>query len=370
MADSELKDNVDADIQKRLITLSNERAKKRAAKEPTVTNEEDVEPSTSSTAKKRKSKDDGEFVSEFNIKEVKNKERRMGMWQKLKVEKKKAKKERRDARERERKPLGDDAPPKEVPKTLDNTREKDVTTIKTGKGVEQDEEVENDMARDEFSTYFERSYVPKVLITTDDVPCRRTRGFVKELERIIPNSELKFRKKSAIKKMVQDSIERGFSDIVIVNENAKHPDQMIITHLPDGPTAHFKLTNVKVTKDIKKDYNKITAHRPEVILNNFTTRLGHGVARMLASLFHYDPEFEGKRVATLHNQRDYIFFRHHKYHIKTTEKVRLHELGPRFTLKLQWLQEGTFDSKYGEYEWMLSDKRHQLETGTRKRFFL
>ena len=77
MADSELKDNVDADIQKRLITLSNERAKKRAAKEPTttVTNEEDVEPSTSSTAKKRKSKDDGEFVSEFNIKEVKNKER-------------------------------------------------------------------------------------------------------------------------------------------------------------------------------------------------------------------------------------------------------------------------------------------------------
>ena len=77
MADSELKDNVDADIQKRLITLSNERAKKRAAKEePTVTNEEDVEPSTSSsTTKKRKNKDDGEFVSEFNIKEVKNKER-------------------------------------------------------------------------------------------------------------------------------------------------------------------------------------------------------------------------------------------------------------------------------------------------------
>ena len=37
----------------------------------------------------------------------------MGMWQKLKVEKKKAKKERRDARERERKALGDDAPPKE-----------------------------------------------------------------------------------------------------------------------------------------------------------------------------------------------------------------------------------------------------------------
>jgi rRNA maturation protein Rpf1 len=31
--------------------------------------------------------------------------------------------------------------------------------------------------------------------------------------------------------------------------------------------------------------------------------------RMLASLFHYDPQFHGKRVATFHNQRDYIFFR-------------------------------------------------------------
>ena len=31
---------------------------------------------------------------------------------------------------------------------------------------------------------------------------------------------------------------------------------------------------------------------------------------MLASLFHYDPQFRGKRVATFHNQRDYIFFRY------------------------------------------------------------
>ncbi len=30
---------------------------------------------------------------------------------------------------------------------------------------------------------------------------------------------------------------------------------------------------------------------------------------MLAALFHYDPQFQGKRVATFHNQRDYIFFR-------------------------------------------------------------
>jgi ribosome production factor 1 len=360
MSAPELKDNVDSDIQKRLAALAHERVPKPSKE---VNNDDNDEAPTFSKKKKRKTKLDEEYEPDFNIKVIKNKERRTDLWLKLKVEKKKEKNARREAREKERKALGDAAPPKEVPKTLDNCRDKDVTTIKTGKDVEADEEVEKDLEKDEFSTYFERSYVPKVLITTDDNPCSKTRYFVKELERIIPNAELKWRNNSSIKKMVTDSIERGFSDIVIVNEYVNQPNQLIITHLPDGPTAHFKLTNVKIAKNLKKDFNQISAHRPEVILNNFTTRLGHGVARMLASLFHYDPEFEGKRVCTLHNQRDYIFFRHHKYHIKTTEKVRLHELGPRFTLKLQWLQEGTFDSKYGEYEWMLSDKRHQLETG-------
>jgi ribosome production factor 1 len=32
---------------------------------------------------------------------------------------------------------------------------------------------------------------------------------------------------------------------------------------------------------------------------------------MLAALFHFEPEFRGKRAVTFHNQRDYIFFRHH-----------------------------------------------------------
>lgn len=55
-----------------------------------------------------------------------------------------------------------------------------------------------------------------------------------------------------------------------------------------------------------------TEHVPEVILNNFTTRLGHSVGRMFASLFPHDPQFIGRQVATFHNQRDYIFFRFHR----------------------------------------------------------
>lgn len=117
-----------------------------------------------------------------------------------------------------------------------------------------------------------------------------------------------------------------------------------------------------------------------------TTRLGHSVGRMLASLFHFEPQFKGRKVVTFHNQRDYIFFRHHlyvyyndnyfqilifniifRYEFKNESKVAIRELGPRFTLKLRSLQRGTFDSKFGEYEWILKRHEHGIN---RRKFFL
>lgn len=43
---------------------------------------------------------------------------------------------------------------------------------------------------------------------------------------------------------------------------------------------------------------------------------------------------------------------------------RQQELGPRFTLRLQSLQKGTFDSKQGEYEWV-----HKTDMDTSRRRF-
>jgi len=317
--------------------------------------------------KKNQDLDDEKRIK--NISEIKNKIRRNAEWMKLKREKKREKRERQEARRREAEALGDDAPPKLVPKTIDNMREYDETTIGGKEGNDEDEEVEHDIANDEFSSYFEKSYAPKVLITCSDNPHSRTIAFIKELTRIIPNSEPKWRNNSSVKKIVKDCISKDYTDIIIVNEDNRSPNGMVVSHLPEGPTAQFKLSNVKVTKDLRKSHKDISAHRPEVILNNFSTRLGHGVARMLASLFHYEPQFQGKRVVTFHNQRDYIFFRHHKYDFKSTEKVRLKELGPRFTLKLRSLQKGTFDSKFGDFEWIITNRRHDMETSRRK-FFL
>jgi len=304
-----------------------------------------------------------------NISEIKNKIRRNEEWLKLKRQKKKDKKARQDERKNEREALGDEAPPKQVPKTIDNMREYDETTVGGKEGEEEDEEVEQDIVNDEFSQYFTKSYEPKVLITCGDNPHSKTIAFIKELSRMIPNSEPKWRKKTSVKKMVKEAVKLEYTDIIVINEDNRSPNGLLVTHLPEGPTAHFKLSNVKITKDLRKDWRQISEHRPEVILNNFSTRLGHGIARMLASLFHYEPQFKGQRVVTFHNQRDYIFFRHHKYDFKSTEKVRLKEMGPRFTLKLRSFQKGTFDSKFGDYEWIISNRRHDMETSRRK-FFL
>lgn len=43
------------------------------------------------------------------------------------------------------------------------------------------------------------------------------------------------------------------------------------------------------------------------------------------------------------------------------------ELGPRFTLKMRWLQEGTFDTQFGEYEWI--HNRKEMDK-TRRTFHL
>ncbi|CAJ0752585.1 16500_t:CDS:2 [Entrophospora sp. SA101] len=134
---------------------------------------------------------------------------------------------------------------KNVPKTLDNTREVDETII----GVDDDEVFEEEVS-DEFSKYF------------------------------------------------QDGLSQRYS--------------MALMHLPNGPTPYFRLTNVKLSHEIY-GHGRSSNHKPELILNNFNTRLVHT--------------------------------------INITDKVELQEIGTKFTLKLKWLQKGTFN-KNNEYEWM------------------
>ncbi|XP_050321537.1 probable ribosome production factor 1 [Bactrocera neohumeralis] len=293
---------------------------------------------------------------------MKNKDQRMALFKKMKKEKHKQKMQERRARRK----AGLPANPGH---TIESLREKDQTTV-ANLDDSDNEELRRELQMDDFSSYFERSYEPKVLITFADNPVTKTRKFGLELSRIFPNALVKIRNRSSVKNICKSAIREEYTDVVIINEDRRKPNGLLVIHLPNGPTAHFKLSNVQLTSDIKRDHKEITKHRPEVILTNFTTRLGLTVGRMLGALFHHDPEFKGRRAVTFHNQRDYIFFRHHRYEFtKEGKRVNLREMGPRFTLKLRSLQEGLFDSKTGDYSWIITNKRHAMEA-SRRRFFL
>ena len=60
--------------------------------------------------------------------------------------------------------------------------------------------------------------------------------------------------------------------------------RMIISHLVNGPTALFKVMSFVPHEDIK-GVGEVTAHNPELILNNFTTRLGRRFGRFFGSMY-------------------------------------------------------------------------------------
>lgn len=317
---------------------------------------------------------------------IKNKEKRNEVYSKLKREKRIEKRKQAKAREvaiQRALELGEEPPRKSVPRTIENTREVDETVCRPD-----DEELFAAHDADEFSGVLKQEIIPKILITTNRFNSTRGPAFCDELVSVIPNARYYKRGTYDLKKIVEYAKNKDFTSIVVVHTNRREPDAMLIIGLPDGPTAHFKLSNLILRKDIKNHGNP-TSHKPELVLNNFTTTIGLRVGRMIQSLFPQDPNFRGRRVVTFHNQRDFIFFRHHRYIFETKEQkvdpkekaakgsksknlpqqraiARLQECGPRFTLKLRTLQHGTFDTQGGEYEWA-----HKPDMDTsRRRFFL
>ena len=228
-----------------------------------------------------------------------------------------------------------------------------------------DEEVAADMKIDEFSSYFERVEKPRLLLTTSKAPTSVTFDFLRELALIFPNTEYYKRGTYEMKKICKFAANRGFTNVMVVHEEKKKLTGLWLVHLPNGPTAHFKLTSIKQGHEIS-GHGKAVDRNPEVNLAQFSTRLGTTIGRMLASLFPPNPAFRARQVATFHNQRDFIFFRRHRYIFESAEKARLQELGPQFTLKLRSLQYGTFDTKHGEVEFMA--KKENVDS--RRRFFL
>ncbi|BBG97749.1 Ribosomal RNA processing Brix domain protein [Prunus dulcis] len=225
---------------------------------------------------------------------IKNKEKRSAIHAKLKQQKKLEKRKKakaRDAAEKRALELGEELPAKKIPKTIENTREFDETVCKPD-----DEE--------------------------------RGPDLIKELLSVIPNAHYYKRGTYDLKKIVEFANKKDFTSIIVVHTNRREPDAFVIIGLPTGPTAHFKLSNLVLRKDIKNHGNP-TSHEPELVLNNFTTRLGHRIGRSIQSLFPQEPNFPGRRVVTFHNQRDFIFFRHHRYIFEAKETKQTESKGKK-----------------------------------------
>jgi ribosome production factor 1 len=288
-------------------------------------------------------------VDSETLKGIKNKQKRQQLYAQLKHEHNKSRHKERHARaraEHENPELREKRLAENVPDTIDSKRVYDET-------VNVDIEGE-----DNFDSYFKDGQEPKVLITTNANAKRSAYEFAAMMVEIIPNASfVKRQRKYTIKDIAEYCSNRDFTDLIVINEDKKVVNGITFVHLPEGPTFYFSITSLIERKRIT-GHGQPTGHVPELVLNNFTTRLGQSVSRLFQSLFPHKPEFEGRQVVTLHNQRDYIFFRMHRYIFRNEEKVGLQELGPQFTLKLRRIQRGIRQDIEWEYKPELEkDKR-------------
>jgi ribosome production factor 1 len=246
-----------------------------------------------------------------------------------------------------REELGEESVPvSKVAQTIESMRESQDNFIEA-----EDEELVDEKLHDEYSNYFNKEYEPQILLTTSIKHTGAIFKFMRELKETIPNSYFYYRKKIDLKSIIELAKGKGFSDIIVVYERLRKPYRMVLTHLPDGPTCEFKISNV--------------GFAPELIFKNFNTKVGFRLSRILNGIMPHTPDIAGRQVMTFHNQRDYIFFRHHRFIFNEEfDKVNLQEIGPRFCLRLLSIQKGTFDNQFGEYEWYYKDKM-----GIRKRKF-
>ncbi|CAE6502540.1 unnamed protein product [Rhizoctonia solani] len=192
-----------------------------------------------------------------------------------------------------------------VPRTLDNTREFNPTIIPVGAASIQSKEVTDEAGAE--NTEVEQP-------TSGQMDAENTED------------------------IANDVFAEHFDSNAANFDPTKGP-KVLITTSQRATKASFQFCEELTTAQIS-GHARPSPHYPELVLNGFVTRLGITVGRLFQTLFPVMPEFEGRQVVTLHNQRDFLFFRRHRYAFRSAEKAALQEIGPRFTLKLRSLKKG------------------------------
>lgn len=239
-------------------------------------------------------------------------------------------------------------------------------------------ELSPEFLKQKFPQLYSAPEEPKILVTTSlNSTLHKEAGVLEEL---LPNATYIRRTahahahKYSVTDIAQFAHNRGYTHVAILMQamHAKKADGLDIIYVAGekpGPHFHFTITNWIESKKLPGHGNP-TGHIPELILNNFKTPLGLLSAQLFQTLYPQQPQFEGRTVVTLHNQRDYIFLRRHRYVFRMkreTEKpvissdgktplmedvkTGLQELGPRMTLKLRRIDRGVQFRSGQEWEW-------------------
>lgn len=193
---------------------------------------------------------------------------------------------------------------------------------------------------------------PRVCVTTSRDPSSRLKQFSKEVKLLIPNSTRMNRGNNRVDELMESCRQMEYSDVVIVQETRGEPDGLVICHLPLGPTAFFSLSSTVMRHDLDPPAAPMSEAYPHIILNNFNSDIGKRVGNILKCLFPV-PRPDTKRVVTFSNDNDFISFRHHMYSKPTHDTVALHEVGPRFEMRLYQVRLGTLEQKEAENEYVL-----------------
>ncbi|KAF2087603.1 Brix-domain-containing protein [Saccharata proteae CBS 121410] len=237
-----------------------------------------------------------------------------------------------------------------------------------------------DTLAEKFPTLFSPPREPKILITTSiNSTLHKEAELLTELfpgSHYVRRTNHRYGHKFSIREISKFASNRDYTTVIVLNEDLKKPSGLDVVHLPHGPMFHFSISNWVEGKKLP-GHGNATNHYPELILNNFRTPLGLLTAHLFRTMFPPQPEIEGRQVVTLHNQRDYMFFRRHRYVFRdkrTTEKsvvdadgkpmkgaeeirAGLQELGPRFTLKLRRIDKGIQKASGQEWQWKAGSEK-------------
>ncbi|KAF7556222.1 hypothetical protein G7046_g6361 [Stylonectria norvegica] len=201
---------------------------------------------------------------------------------------------------------------------------------------------------------------PRILVTTSRDPSARLAAFAKEIRLLLPTSMRLNRGNVILPELARTARSAGLSDIVLLHEHRGTPTALTLSHFPHGPTVSFSLHNVVLRHDIPGTVRgTVSEVYPHLIFDGFTSRLGERVCKVLKHIFPpreaiTSKKTAGERVITFKNIEDSIEVRHHVYVRTGYDSVELSEVGPRMTMRMFEIRNGTLENKEGDVEWHLT----------------